>query len=59
MSGLEDLRIVKLILYIFEGMTGLETNFAKTCLYSSRMGKLPQEGAAKTLNYEVGFLPVT
>lgn len=40
-GGLEDLRIIKLILYLFEGMTGLETNFSKTCLYSSRIGELP------------------
>lgn len=28
-GGLEDLRIVKLILFLFEGMSGLETNFEK------------------------------
>lgn len=38
--GLEDLRIVKLILYLFEGLSGPQANFSKTCLYSVRMGVL-------------------
>lgn len=32
---LEDLRIIKLIPYLFEGMSGLETNFSKKCLFKS------------------------
>lgn len=48
-SGLEDLRIVKLILYLFEGMT---------CLYSSRMSELPHVFWL-LLNCEVGYLLVT
>lgn len=28
-GDLEDLRIVKLILYVFEGMSGLEANYSK------------------------------
>lgn len=32
-GGLEDLSIVKLILYLFEVMSGLKTNFAITFLY--------------------------
>lgn len=36
----------------------MKTNFAKTRLYSSVLGDLPQDGAAKTLNCEVGHLPV-
>lgn len=35
-GGLENLRIIKLLLLIFEGMIGLETNFSKTCLFSSK-----------------------
>lgn len=58
-GGLEDLRIIKLILYLFEGMSGLETNFSKTCLYSSRMGELPDQAAAVTIQCNVGLLPVT
>lgn len=34
-GGLEDLRIIKVILYVFEGLSGLKTNFAKTCMFSS------------------------
>lgn len=51
MGGLEDLKIVKLILYLFEGLMSLEANFSKTCLYSSYMGELPESVAANTLNY--------
>lgn len=57
MGGLEDLIIVKLMLYLFESI-GLATNFTKSCLYSSRIGELPQAGAAESLNCEVSFLPV-
>lgn len=58
-GGLEDLRIIKLILYLFEGMTGLETNFSKTCLYSCRMGELLDSTAVATLNCALGLLPVS
>lgn len=56
---LEDLRIVKLILYLFEGLSGLQANFSKTCLYSVKSGVLPDEAAALTLNCTTGFLLVT
>lgn len=55
---LEDLRIIKLVLYLFEGLTGLETNLSKTCLYSSKMGELSDMVATKTLNCAVALLPV-
>lgn len=55
-GGIEDLRIIKLILYLFEGMTGLETNFFKTCMYSSRVGLLPDRIAAETLHCNRGLL---
>lgn len=54
MGGLEDLRIIKLLLFIFEAMTGLETNFSKTCLYSSKWGDQPAKKAAETLSCQVG-----
>lgn len=56
---LEDLRIAKLILYLFEGMSGLETNFFKTCLYSTNLGELPNSTAAETLNCKKALLLVT
>lgn len=56
---LEDLRVVKLILYIFEGLTGLATNFSKTCLYSSSQDSLLDSAAANTLSCARGMLPVT
>ncbi|XP_039115621.1 glutamate receptor 2.7-like [Dioscorea cayenensis subsp. rotundata] len=58
-GGLEDLRIVKLILFMFEGITSLATNFSKTCLYSSDLGKLPEVDVTDTLSCERGLLPVT
>lgn len=32
-GGLEDLRIIKFILFLFEGMSGLTINFHKSCLF--------------------------
>lgn len=58
-GGLEDLRIVKLLILIFECLLGLETNFSKTCLFSCKWGELPAEEAATTLNCQVGLLPIT
>lgn len=59
MGVLEDLRVVNLILYVFEGLSGLETNFSKTCLYSSKLGESPDGSAVGTLNCAVGTLHVT
>ncbi|XP_039134216.1 uncharacterized mitochondrial protein AtMg00310-like [Dioscorea cayenensis subsp. rotundata] len=40
-------------------MTGLETNFAKTCLYSSRVGELTARVKTETLHCNRGLLPIT
>ncbi|XP_039130342.1 uncharacterized protein LOC120266746 [Dioscorea cayenensis subsp. rotundata] len=58
-GGAEDLRLIKLILLIFEGPSGLETNFSKTCLYTTNLHQLPQACEANTVNCDVGLLPVT
>lgn len=58
-GGLEDLIIMKLILYLFSGMTGLETNFDKTCLNSVGMEELLDATVAITLNCATRLLPVT
>lgn len=58
-GGLEDLRIVKLILSVFEGMTVLATNFSKTCMSSSTWGVLSDPETVETLSCERGLLPVT
>lgn len=50
-GGLEVLRLVKLLLFVFEGMTGLASNFSKNCLYSSKWGDLPTKEASDTLCY--------
>lgn len=59
MGGLEDLWIVKLILYLFEGMTGLHANFAKTILYLIKPGDLLEAAVVATLNCMFGSLQVT
>lgn len=58
-GGLEDLRIIKLLLYLFEGMTGLQTNFSKTCLFFTRLDPLSSQAAAQTISCAVGRLPLT
>ncbi|XP_039146846.1 uncharacterized protein LOC120284108 [Dioscorea cayenensis subsp. rotundata] len=58
-GGAEDLRVIKLILLVFEGLSSLETNFSKTCLYSTNLSLLPDDCVAKTVNCKVGLLPVT
>ena len=57
--GLEDLRIIKLILYFFDGISGLSINFHKTRLYSSKLGTLLDRSLAATLNCSTGLLPLT
>lgn len=57
--GLEDLRIIKLMLFLFNGMTGLATNFTKTSLYLSKWGEFPDQATVDTLQCVVGILPVT
>lgn len=36
--GIEDLRILKIILFLFEGLSGLTVNFQKSYLYSTTRG---------------------
>lgn len=55
-GGLEDLRIVKLILFLFEEMSGLATNFSKTCLYTSNLGVHLEVDTAETLNCKIDHL---
>ncbi|XP_039123501.1 uncharacterized protein LOC120260128 [Dioscorea cayenensis subsp. rotundata] len=57
--GAEDLRVIKLILLVFEGLSDLETNFSKMCLYTTNLHQLPHVSEAKMVNYDVGLLPVT
>lgn len=49
-SGMENLWVIKLILMIFEGLFGLETNFAKTCLFSTNLNQFPNVRAANTFS---------
>lgn len=59
MGGVEYLRIIKPLLYVFEGLSGLETNFAKTCLFSTRKEVWLVANEAATLSCSVGHFPVT
>lgn len=56
---MEDLRIIKLLLYVFERMLSLETNISKNCLFYMKKGALPAANKVATLNCAVGLLPVT
>lgn len=51
--------VIKLILYLFEGMSGLSINFSKMCLYSTQMNQLPDVALAQALNYSTILLPLT
>ena len=57
LGGKEDLRVVKLILLLFEGMARLTTNFPKTCIYTTRSDQLPTNDCAKKLSCSTGLIP--
>lgn len=57
--GIKDLRIIKLILYLFEGMLGLAINFHKTCIFSKNFGQMPTKSLAQTFNCARDLLPLT
>lgn len=58
-GGGEDLRIIKLILYIFEGLSGLKVNLDKTCLYASQRNFEPPSSLTRTIHYRSGSLSIT
>lgn len=58
-GGGEDLRIIKLILYLFEGLSGLKVNLNKTCLYSSQKNIEIQTHLARTMHCQRDILPLT
>ncbi|XP_039136185.1 uncharacterized protein LOC120273588 [Dioscorea cayenensis subsp. rotundata] len=58
-GGIKDLRIIKLILYVFEGMSGLAVNLNKTCLVSTKFGSLPCPTSLATLSCSANVLPIT
>lgn len=55
----EDLRIIKLILYMFEGIAGLTINLQKTYLYTTRQGQLANTVIAQTINNSLRILLLT
>lgn len=58
-GGGEDLRIIKLILYFFEALSGPWVNSEKSCLFSSNRNSVRHPHFAKTLHYSIGSLPLT
>lgn len=48
--GEEDLRVIKLIFYLFEDMSGLAINFHKICHNSTKFNQLPSQEDLQTLN---------
>lgn len=58
-GGGEDLRIIKLILYFFEGLSGLQVNSEKSCLFSSSRNSVPLPYLARTLHCCTSSLPLT
>lgn len=58
-GGGEDLRIIKLILFLFEGLSGLRVNFSKTCLYSTQKNLELPTHLSNSLQCSKGVLPLT
>ncbi|XP_039113776.1 uncharacterized protein LOC120249345 [Dioscorea cayenensis subsp. rotundata] len=58
-DGQDDLHIIKLILYLFEGSSGLSINFSKSWLYSTNFGFQPHQSSARNLNCSRNCLPIT
>ena len=56
-GGIDDLRIIKLILNLFEGMSGLAINFHKTSIFSTTTGQLAKDPLVQTLSRSKGMLP--
>lgn len=58
-GGVKDLRMFKLILFLFEGLSGLSINLAKTCLYFTRKDTRLDHAKASTLHCAIDVLPFT
>ena len=58
-GGFENLQIIKLILYLYEGISGLTINFNKSYLFSTKFGFQPSAATATTLNCANNYLPLT
>lgn len=58
-GGQEDLQIIKLILYLFKGSSGLSTNYSKSFLYSTNYGFQPNFSSSMILNWFRYCLHVT
>lgn len=58
-GGQEDLQIIKLIIYLFEGSSGLSINYSKSCLYYTNYGFQPHISFAMILNCSRNCLSLT
>lgn len=57
-GGIKDLRIFKLILYLFEGIFTLAINFQKSRLYPTKRGSLPDPASTYMLKCSAAQLSV-
>lgn len=55
----DDVRIIKLILYLFEGSSRLTINFSKSCLFSTNYEFQSNASSAAILNCNKDCLPLT
>lgn len=55
----EDLKIIKLILYLFKVMSGLSINFHIACLYTTNWDMPPDPSSLRILNCAHGLLLIT
>ena len=56
-GGHEDLQVIKLNLYLFEGSSGFTINFSKSYLYSTNYGFQPNTASAVVFNCANDCLP--
>lgn len=56
---IKNLRIIMLILYLFEGLSWLTINFHKTNIFSVSTSQIPTDSLAQTLNCTKRSLRVT
>lgn len=58
-GGGEDIRIIKLLFQLFEGLSGLSMNYQKTCMFSSRIRQKSHTSLAEMVYCASGTLPLT
>ena len=57
--GIEDLKVIKLIIYLFKGVSGVPVNLRKSYLFTSKFGHIPRINLVSTPNCSKDQLPIT